>query len=48
MIQTDQERKTISYKPELDKIKERESLVTSLDIASSLNRSINGIKNWYI
>ena len=43
-VQTDWKEKQLVIKPELDKIKERESLVTSLDIASSLNRSINGIK----
>ena len=43
-VQTDWKEKQLVIKPEIDKIKERESLVTSLDIASSLNRSINGIK----
>ena len=43
-VQTDWKEKQLVIKPDLDKIKERESLVTSLDIASSLNRSINGIK----
>ena len=43
-IQTDWKEKQLVIKPELDKVKERESLVTSLDIATSLNRSINGLK----
>ncbi|MCY7007668.1 efflux RND transporter permease subunit [Fusobacterium simiae] len=42
-IQTDWKEKILVIKPELDKVKERESLVTALDIATSLNRSINGI-----
>ncbi len=42
-IQTDWKEKILVIKPELDKVKERESLVTALDIATSLNRSINGV-----
>lgn len=43
-IQTDWKEKMLVIKPELDKVKERESLVTALDIATSLNRAIDGIK----
>lgn len=43
-VQTDWKEKQLVIKPELDKVKERESLVTALDIATSLSRSTNGIK----
>ena len=43
-IQTDWKEKQLVIKPEIDKVKERESLVTALDIATSLNRTTNGIK----
>ena len=43
-VQTDWKEKQLVVKPEIDKVKERESLVTALDIATSLNRTTNGIK----
>ena len=43
-VQTDWKEKQLVIKPELDKVKEREGLVTALDIATSLNRTTNGIR----
>ena len=44
MFKQDWKEKQLVVKPEIDKVKERESLVTALDIATSLNRTTNGIK----
>lgn len=43
-VQSDWKEKKLVIKPELDKVKERKSFITALDIGTSLNRSINGIK----
>ncbi|MBS9775959.1 MAG: efflux RND transporter permease subunit [Fusobacterium sp.] len=43
-VQTDWKEKVLVLKPEIDKLREKETLISPMDIGTSLNRDLNGTK----